>query len=78
MFIINFLLDCARGARGARTAQSSKKMMTNLSENGYIHEFGFNAGHMTRKIGPLYFNQNKSLESSINYWVSWLEVDSQL
>ena len=37
-----------------------------------------NAGHMTHKIGPLYSNQNKSLESSISYWVSWLEVDSQL
>ena len=42
MFVINFLLDCARRTRGARTAQSSKKMMTNLSENGYILEFGFN------------------------------------
>ena len=41
MFLINFLLDWARRARGARTAQSSKKVMTNLSENGYIHEFGF-------------------------------------
>ena len=28
-------------ASGARTAQSSKKMMTNFSENGYIHEIGF-------------------------------------
>ena len=41
MFIINCLLYCTRRAHGARTAQSSKKMMTNLSENGYIHEFGF-------------------------------------
>ena len=43
MFVINFLLDCPRRASGARTAQLSKKMMTNLSENGYIHEFGFRA-----------------------------------
>jgi hypothetical protein len=38
MFVINFLLDIERRARGARTAQLSKKMMTNLSENGYIHK----------------------------------------
>ena len=42
MFVINFLLDCAQRARGACTAQLSKKMMTNLSENGHIHEFVFN------------------------------------
>jgi hypothetical protein len=41
MLVINFLLDCERRARGARMAQWSKKMMTNFSENGYIHEFGF-------------------------------------
>ena len=41
MFLIKFLLDCARQACGACTAQSSKKMMASLSENGYIHEFGF-------------------------------------
>ena len=41
MLVINFVLCCARRARSARTAQSSNKMMTNFSENGYIHEFGF-------------------------------------
>ena len=41
MFVINFLLNCVRRGCGARMAQSSKKMMTNLSENGYIHKFGF-------------------------------------
>ena len=39
MFVINLLLDWARRARG--TSKSSKKMMSNLSENGYIHKFGF-------------------------------------
>ena len=42
MLIINIVLYCARRARGARTEQSSTKMMTNFSENGYIPEFGFN------------------------------------
>ena len=36
MFVINFLLDCARRAPGARTAKSGKKMMTNPAENGYL------------------------------------------
>ena len=41
MLIFNFVLYCVRRARGARTAQSSIKLMTNSSENGYIHQFGF-------------------------------------
>ena len=50
MFVINFLRDCARRAHGARTAQLSKKMMTNLSENGYIHEFGFRSYILVVKV----------------------------
>jgi hypothetical protein len=56
MFVINFLLDCARRARGARTEQSSKKIMTNLLENGYIHEFGFSRPmelHICESISPI-------------------------
>jgi hypothetical protein len=41
MLVIIFLLDYAVRARGAHTAQLSKKMMTSFSEKGYIHEFGF-------------------------------------
>ena len=59
MSVINFLIYYA-----ARMPQSSKKMTTNLSENGYIHEFGFIRLHVGKKpLATQLFNSSSDSES---------------